>query len=178
MVYSLGNFLSGQRPRYRDGGAMLWLELQKVRKDSIEVKSIHNVEYELEWVRKSTTGNKFSMLPIRYFERDSTEMDFTHFAAMRQFVNDSRTLFQSRNLNVSEKIVLNDSAFYRIACFTENAGILDTLTNKYPFEKDNRVNDVFWIGRFNNEADALVAALEIQELIPDVELKIRKFVVR
>jgi hypothetical protein len=106
----LGNFISGQRPRYRDGGAMVWLELQKVKNDSISNTSINNATYELEWVQKSNDATKnFVMLPFRYFEKDSTFLqDKLLRDAFNVFKNDSRLLLSKHNINVSERETESD----------------------------------------------------------------------
>ena len=106
VAYSLGNFISGQRPRYRDGGAMVWLDLQKVTKDSISVTSISNASYELEWVKKSNAVKpEFVMMPFRYFENDSTFTDDKLLQnAFTVFKTDSRALLKKHNVEVAERI--------------------------------------------------------------------------
>jgi poly-gamma-glutamate capsule biosynthesis protein CapA/YwtB (metallophosphatase superfamily) len=114
VVYSLGNFVSGQRPRYRDGGAMIWIDLQKVVKDSAATTTIYNSEYELAWVQKS---NEFVMRPLRYFESDTVFVkDKITRDAMNLFVKDSRTLLSRHNINVKERIQRQqiDSIVYSI----------------------------------------------------------------
>jgi poly-gamma-glutamate capsule biosynthesis protein CapA/YwtB (metallophosphatase superfamily) len=105
VVYSLGNFISGQRPRYRDGGAMLWLDLQKVKYDTTSSTSISKAEYELEWVQKSNDAKKeFVIMPFRYFERDTI---FLNDQSLKQsfelFRKDSRSLYAKHNVNVFER---------------------------------------------------------------------------
>lgn len=114
VAYSLGNFVSGQRPRYRDGGAMLWVDLMKVSDDSTSVTTIRNANYELEWVQKSS---EFVMRPFRYFESDTLFIkDETAQAAMILFAKDSRALFSKHNKNIPERQVstLPDSVHYSI----------------------------------------------------------------
>jgi poly-gamma-glutamate capsule biosynthesis protein CapA/YwtB (metallophosphatase superfamily) len=114
VVYSLGNFVSGQRPRYRDGGAMLWVDLQKVVIDSMATTSIQNSEYELEWVQKST---EFVMRPLRYFEGDTVFIkDKVACDAMTLFTKDSRALLSKHNVNIKERMQLQlpDSVVYSI----------------------------------------------------------------
>ncbi len=114
VVYSLGNFVSGQRPRYRDGGAMVWVELQKIEKDSVATTSIQNSEYELEWVQKSTG---FVMRPLRYFEGDTVLInDKVARDAMALFTKDSRALLSKHNVNIQERrqSQMADSVVYSI----------------------------------------------------------------
>lgn len=120
VVYSLGNFVSGQRPRYRDGGAMVWVDLQKIVKDSVAVTTIHNSEYELAWVQKSA---EFVLRPLRYFENDTVFVkDKIARDAMTLFVKDSRTLLTKHNVNVPERkhTVNSDTVIYTVrrALFT------------------------------------------------------------
>ena len=58
VVYSLGNFVSGQTSRYKNGGAMLFVDLEK--KDS--VTSIVSAEYKLQYVYRNAK-KKFIISP-------------------------------------------------------------------------------------------------------------------
>ncbi|KXK27669.1 MAG: capsule synthesis protein CapA [Bacteroidetes bacterium OLB12] len=114
VVYSLGNFISGQRPRYRDGGAMVWIDMQKITTPAGASTSILNAEYELEWVQKS---NEFVMRPFRYFEGDTVFVkDKTARAAMQVFAKDSRALLSKHNVNIQERThsLATDSVVYSI----------------------------------------------------------------
>lgn len=114
VVYSLGNFISGQRPRYRDGGAMVWIDMQKITTPAGSSTSILNAEYELEWVQKS---NEFVMRPFRYFEGDTVFVkDKTARAAMQVFAKDSRALLSKHNVNIQERThsLATDSVVYSI----------------------------------------------------------------
>src|SRR5690606_32938716 len=65
VVYSLGNFVSGQRKQYTDGGTMAYLELEKVRHspDSI-VTTIDSAGYFLQWVYRTEGQRKdYYMVP-------------------------------------------------------------------------------------------------------------------
>ena len=58
VVYSLGNYVSNQRARYKDGGIMFQVTLEK----SDKVRMVdHN--YMASWVRRSTSPMKFEILP-------------------------------------------------------------------------------------------------------------------
>lgn len=114
VVYSLGNFISGQRPRYRDGGAMVWIDMQKITTPAGSSTSILNAEYELEWVQKS---NEFVMRPFRYFEGDTVFVkDKTARAAMQVFAKDSRASLSKHNVNIQERThsLATDSVVYSI----------------------------------------------------------------
>lgn len=106
IVYSLGNFVSGQRKQYTDGGAMAYVELQKVRyaPDSI-VTSIDSAGYFLQWVYRTEDQRKdYYMVPVPQFEPDPTTFlkGPTSVNAFRQFVGDSRQLYGKHNLHVGE----------------------------------------------------------------------------
>ncbi len=173
IAYSLGNFISGQRPRYRDGGAMLWIDLQKVSKDSISLTSINNAQYELEWVQKSNDAKKeFVMLPFRYFESDTTFMEDKLLKdAFGVFKKDSRALYAKHNVNVPEKNtdVVSDSLRYSVCLgvFTEeqskvvienpelkNYGIFKLPNGDFQF--------LLYAGKFSDRTSAEKVLIEIQ----------------
>jgi len=173
VVYSLGNFVSGQRPRYRDGGAMLWIDLQKVIRDSISMTSIHKANYELEWVQKSNDERKdFVMLPLRYFEADTAFInDKLLRDAFDVFRKDSRTLYTKHNVNVVEKVNHDqfDSLQYaiRLGSFSEEQtnNIKDNpVLQSYGLEKANYgENEWYWLaGKFSSRQLAELALIDIQ----------------
>src|SRR5690606_37529015 len=54
VAWSLGNFVSGQRKRYTDGGALVRIELQKVTfNDGSSRTDIDTAGYVLEWVYRT-----------------------------------------------------------------------------------------------------------------------------
>jgi len=163
IVYSLGNFISGQRPRYRDGGAMLWVDLQKVVKDSTATTSIHNSEYELEWVEKSTG---FVMRPLRYFEGDTVfvKSKLTR-DAMNLFVKDSRALLAKHNVNISERLpaVPSDSIVYSIRLGDDV--LIDSVVLNNPMIKfyglHQAESEVWMLGIFHDYELAQQALLQV-----------------
>lgn len=167
VVYSLGNFVSGQRPRYRDGGAMVWVDLQKVVKDSMATTSIHNSEYELAWVQKSS---EFVMRPLRYFEEDTVFLkDKMTRDAMTLFVKDSRTLLSKHNVNINERIFEfeSDTVLYSVKLgeFVELDSLMqnDEVLNFYGIEKEAYDDHaVFYAGRFYDAELALQALQHIR----------------
>lgn len=105
VVYSLGNFVSGQRDRYKNGGAMLKVDLMKTVKDSISSTTIDSAGYILEWVyRTADTKKTYYVLPIPSFEQDTTAFikDEASKLAFRTFMDDSRKLFKKHNVNLNE----------------------------------------------------------------------------
>jgi len=104
VAYSLGNFVSGQRKRYTDGGALAYVELQKVqyRPDSA-VTTIDSAGYYLDWVYR-TLDKDYYVLPAAKVENDSISFiaDASSRAAFKTFAEDSRLLYQKYNQNVLE----------------------------------------------------------------------------
>lgn len=101
IAYSLGNFVSNQRTRKRDGGAIFQLSIEK--KDN-EVK-ITNCGYYLTWVFKPLIDNKrkFEILPCSVMGSElNTELDSISKEKMDLFLLDSRTLLKKENKNVNE----------------------------------------------------------------------------
>ncbi len=106
VAYSLGNFVSGQRKRYTDGGAMAYLELQKINytPDSA-VTTIDSAAYYLEWVYRTVDAQKdYYILPAPKVETDAVSFikDATSKAAYKVFADDSRLLYKKYNKNVAE----------------------------------------------------------------------------
>ncbi|MBX2894605.1 MAG: CapA family protein [Cyclobacteriaceae bacterium] len=127
IVYSLGNFISGQRPRYRDGGALLWVDLQKVVQDTIANTTILNAEYELAWVQKS---NEFVMRPLRYFEGDTVFVkDKPAREAMQLFAKDSRALLTKHNMQIAERKFTQAADSTEYAIYLGIFDEADTLVN-------------------------------------------------
>lgn len=98
-IYSLGNYISNQRDRYRDGGAMARIILEK-DENGVRVK---NTGYFLTWVQtKYVEGRKrWVILPAGKFE-GSNELDAVSQEKMNTFIRDSRKLMSEKNLNVFE----------------------------------------------------------------------------
>jgi poly-gamma-glutamate synthesis protein (capsule biosynthesis protein) len=107
IAYSLGNFVSGQRKRYTDGGSVLYLELEKIRHtpDSA-LTTIDSAGYLLEWVYRTSTGSpkKYYIMPAPTAENDTTGFikDAVSKAAAKLFFEDSRQLFRKHTIGISE----------------------------------------------------------------------------
>lgn len=117
VAYSLGNFVSGQQSRYRDGGAMLWVEMEKTTEsDSTANVEIKNVAHDLAWVyRNFETPKKYFILPAREFESDSILIGKTSRELLKIFAEDSRKLLSSKNKNVKEsERLLIESDYYKV----------------------------------------------------------------
>ncbi len=109
VVYSLGNFVSGQRKQYTDGGAMAYLEMQKIQfENDSSVTHIDSAAYQLNWVYRTADANKnYYILPVESFENDATKFikDAASRGAFSTFTKDSRLLFNKHNLNVGERLM-------------------------------------------------------------------------
>ncbi|MDA0195699.1 MAG: CapA family protein [Bacteroidetes bacterium] len=101
VVYSLGNFVSHQRTTNRDGGAMLRIDLAKNDSSSW----VASAGYYLTWVYnpENADGTKgFYVLPASKFQQQSSFLDETAASKMNLFINNSRKLLKSENVNVYE----------------------------------------------------------------------------
>ena len=106
VAYSLGNFVSGQRKRYTDGGAMAYVELEKISftPDSSDTM-IDSAGYYLQWVYRTVDTKKgYYMLPVTKVETDSVSFikDSASRESFRVFAEDSRVLNQKHTRGVSE----------------------------------------------------------------------------
>ena len=101
VVYSLGNFVSNQRTRRRDGGAMVEISLVKQNNQT----HIADAGYYLTWVHKTYSGGKwhFHILPAAGYEN---KPDFFHnkqmYEKMKVFLQDSRQLLEKENIGMGE----------------------------------------------------------------------------
>jgi poly-gamma-glutamate capsule biosynthesis protein CapA/YwtB (metallophosphatase superfamily) len=171
IAYSLGNFVSGQRPRNRDGGATLLVELEKVKKDSISYASIKQAQYELQWIHKTSgVKSEFYILPVQQFEGDTIVLNTkTARASFDQFKQDSRTLFAKHNVNVAELKRDFHETIFRIVLLKTEVSTDSITTGKiidfYGFESemDSDGKKVWLVGKFFDEEIAIEALAEIKE---------------
>lgn len=101
IVYSLGNFVSNQRKRYTDGGAMFKMTLKKEGNTT----SIKDAGYMLTWVYTPVENGKkeYYILPAsKYEENESFFSSESDYLKMKSFIKDSRDLFDAENVNVPE----------------------------------------------------------------------------
>ena len=106
VAYSLGNYISGQRKRYTDGGAMAYLELEKISFEADSaVTTIDSAGYYLGWVYRTADSKKdYYLLPVDQVEKESWKYikDAESNAAFKIFVEDSRLLLRKYNKDVVE----------------------------------------------------------------------------
>lgn len=90
VVYSLGNFISNQRARYRDGGIVFEMELVKNSEDT----RITRHAYLPVWVHKPQTkkGTRFTLVPAAIDSVTSSTLQLSQddFIKMRRFLTDTR----------------------------------------------------------------------------------------
>lgn len=101
VVWSMGNFVSNQRTRRRDGGAMIKLDLASRGDTTV----ITDAGYILTWVYTPTEQGKrrFYVLPCAAFEnRPEFFQSPSHYDAMRVFIRDARRLLDSLNTGFHE----------------------------------------------------------------------------
>ena len=89
VVYSLGNLVSNQRDRYRDGGIIVGLELQKT-----DEASIAGLDYLPVWVHKTIEGEKpsFRLVPANITDEQIRQIGFTdeEYQKFMDFCKDTR----------------------------------------------------------------------------------------
>ena len=108
IVYSMGNYVSNQRDRRKDGGCMVKLILEK-NEQKVNIKECG---YLLTWVYKKAIGKKidYHVLPCSKFENDSMFFEKKeNYSKMKLFIDDSRALFKENNLSVKEYIYQDSS---------------------------------------------------------------------
>jgi poly-gamma-glutamate synthesis protein (capsule biosynthesis protein) len=105
-VFSLGNFVSNQRPRYRNGGAVTAIQIAKKNGKT----QIANAGYALVWVYRPIVGGKrkYRVLPVAKYEKLTSYFDESDQYLFDQFVSDSRSLLDEQNYNFPELGIRND----------------------------------------------------------------------
>lgn len=97
VVYSTGNLVSNMTKRGRDGGIMVRMNLRKIH----EYPQLHKLEYMFTWIapRKENGKRDFTILPAATTITDDSKSG----NRLKQFLDDSRTLFRKHNKgNVTE----------------------------------------------------------------------------
>ncbi|MCS6967389.1 MAG: CapA family protein [Bernardetiaceae bacterium] len=89
IFFSLGNFLSNQRTRYRDGGIIAELTLLKKFNRTVITK----IGYHLTWVHcKQTPKTSYTIIPVQLFEALPKTFDLTSLDSVKlmQYATDTR----------------------------------------------------------------------------------------
>ena len=168
VAYSLGNFVSGQRKRYTDGGSLAYLELEKVvfTPDSSRT-TIDSAGYYLAWVHRTADAAKdYYMVPGSGDLRKHLNFIKTPLAqdAYKLFLSDSRLLSRKYNRNVEEIAVAPaaDQTSYRVLLLTtkKNEDPWKILTDQNLYLRgidryDSANGDVLWTsGNFKTFSEA------------------------
>ncbi|MFT6868509.1 MAG: poly-gamma-glutamate capsule biosynthesis protein CapA/YwtB (metallophosphatase superfamily) [Cyclobacteriaceae bacterium] len=101
IAYSLGNFVSNQRKRKRDGGVLARLTLVKDDQGTRIDKS----GYHLIWVNKPKVGGRLKFQVVSggaYENKQFDSMDSISVQQMNLFLKDSRELLNKENIGVGE----------------------------------------------------------------------------
>lgn len=165
VAYSLGNFVSGQRKRYTDGGGMVRVELEKIQfGDSTSLTGIDSAAYILEWVYRTTDAEKnYFILPVPTFEKNSDSFieDSGSREAFKTFMEDSRTLYGKYNIGISESTFIPGDSIttYRVWVVTikdpqTNWKLFPPVPYGYEWEKDEQGNIMCFSGSFFRKQDA------------------------
>ncbi|MDO4881554.1 MAG: CapA family protein [Capnocytophaga sp.] len=103
LVYSLGNYVSNQRKRYTDGGAMVKFVLKKDKKGQTWLT---DAGYYLTWVHiyDKNGKKKYEILPCASIENKNFEnIEEDSQKQLKIFIEDSRKLFKDNNVgDISE----------------------------------------------------------------------------
>jgi poly-gamma-glutamate synthesis protein (capsule biosynthesis protein) len=97
----MGNFVSNQRTRRRDGGAMIRIDLS-VKGDTTVIT---DAGYVLTWVYTPIEDGRqrFYILPCAAFEnRPEFFLNPSHYETMMIFIRDARRLLDSQNTRFTE----------------------------------------------------------------------------
>lgn len=113
VVWSMGNFVSNQRTRRRDGGAMIRLDVT-ARGDTAFVS---DAGYVLTWVYSPIENGKrrFYILPCAEFEnRPEFFQTSEQYEAMITYITDARRLLDSQNTGFRE-MAWKDNSWVTVA---------------------------------------------------------------
>jgi len=96
VIYSLGNFISGQNGRFRDGGIILQLDINKRKNGTIEIDHIKYIPVWRYIEISSFDKRSFKLLPVEaYLDKDkSRELPESSVEELRTFYNDTKELYQ------------------------------------------------------------------------------------
>ena len=97
VMYSLGNFISNQREKYRDGGISLELLLTK-EKGVITLSSVH---YEPLWVKRVEEGDRFlyRIIPVNDYKSNKAKYELSkkQQSRIKQFESEIHALLTFSN---------------------------------------------------------------------------------
>jgi poly-gamma-glutamate capsule biosynthesis protein CapA/YwtB (metallophosphatase superfamily) len=173
VAWSLGNFISNQRPRYRNGGLMVRVDLQKISHDSLSVTRIINPTYDLAYVHVDKR-KKFHLIPVRHPNVNSLlGQDSLSLATFQQFATDSRQWLTKYNHQISEA---TDSIVYTIQkkCFEHTDGwlVLPPLTGDTFLAHDGKFT-CLCEGKFATEEEAAIILSLVKTTDPSLRAVVK-----
>lgn len=184
VVYSLGNFVSAQSSRFRNGGAMLQVELEKVRRDSTSSTAIHRAEYMLQYVYRDA-ASKYHILPLPEFEGDTTVVrEARARASLTQFAADSRELLNQYNVAIPEQPLHERMSFSVLVEALDSTQqifhpLTDSVVQRHPSLKffgakveTKGERERLWVGEFFDRDLAVEALKVIQSQLPFAKAQI------
>ena len=100
VAWSLGNYVSNQRDRYRDGGLMVKIDLIK-KHNKVRIA---DCGYYLSWVYTPDENGKrkFYIVPADKFSKFPGFLDSASYNKMQLYISDSRMLMQQESKGISE----------------------------------------------------------------------------
>lgn len=105
VIYSLGNFMSGQRARRKDGGSMLQFTLSKNSAGNV---TITKPGYYLNWVWVTIVNNqkRYTICPVSKFHQTDLKNKFpeAELNKFNEFKSDSEKLYNTDNKKVKQYI--------------------------------------------------------------------------
>jgi len=100
LVYSLGNYISNQRARLKDGGASIGFVLKK-KNGKTEIEWAGNY-FTWVWVPVVNGRKQYYIVPVSQYETVEGFMDAESKASMNVFITDSRSLYGKENKKIGE----------------------------------------------------------------------------
>lgn len=180
IVYSLGNFVSGQRKRYTDGGAMAYISFEKIRyaPDSA-VTRIDSTGYFLQWVYRTQDASRdYYVLPSAAVENNRVIQQSEALRVPAQlFFSDSRKLMDKYNLGFKEITLPASRVTYKVLLLKTGKGedpwkIL-TAQSAYSWGVDvEERGDQYWYssGRFESRGQANQYLSKIRQIHPEATI--------
>ncbi|MBL1155791.1 MAG: CapA family protein [Ignavibacteriota bacterium] len=99
VAYSMGNFISNQRERFKDAGIIITINILKdLNKDKI---SINEVNFLPTWVFKGNTlnGKEYVILPATLQSDTTIDLSLTDLKKMNQAFQDTREIIRKYSAN-------------------------------------------------------------------------------
>ena len=102
VIYSLGNFVSGQIKRYTNGGMIFNFKLTKTIRDGKSEISIRDIEYVpvFVYVSNEKTGYQYNLLPVEKYLKNDQELKLTPqaYRSMLEFYEDTNSHLQKNSI--------------------------------------------------------------------------------